>query len=76
MHVSPAPVEARLLRRRQFSPAQVLVVSFGALIVLGAVLLRLPLAAAGEPLSFLDALFTRPPLSASPARSWSIRRRI
>jgi trk system potassium uptake protein TrkH len=58
MHVSPAPVEARLRRRRQFSPAQVLVVCFGALIVLGAVLLRLPLAAAGEPLSFLDALFT------------------
>ncbi len=58
MHASPAPVEARLRRRRQFSPAQVLVVSSGALIVLGAVLLRLPLAAAGEPLSFLDALFT------------------
>jgi trk system potassium uptake protein TrkH len=45
-------------RRRQFSPAQVLVLSFMALVASGAVLLRLPVAAAGEPLTFLDALFT------------------
>ena len=44
--------------RRQFSPAQVLVLSFTALILSGAALLRLPAAAAREPLSLLDALFT------------------
>ncbi|HXW04719.1 MAG TPA: TrkH family potassium uptake protein [Vicinamibacterales bacterium] len=44
--------------RRQFSPAQVLVFSFTALIAAGTLLLRLPLAAAGEPLPVIDALFT------------------
>lgn len=58
VHASPALAEAALRRRRQFSPAQVLVISFAALIVSGAVLLRLPIAAARDPLSLLDALFT------------------
>jgi trk system potassium uptake protein len=45
-------------RRRQFSPAQVLVLSFTGLILSGALLLRLPISAAREPLTLLDALFT------------------
>jgi trk system potassium uptake protein TrkH len=45
-------------RRRQFSPAQVLVFSFAALILTGTVLLRLPVAAAREPHTVVDALFT------------------
>ena len=49
---------AAALRRRPFSPAQVLVISFAALIAAGTVLLRLPVSAAGEPLGLLDALFT------------------
>jgi trk system potassium uptake protein TrkH len=57
-HASPTVAEARLRARRQFSPAQVLVLSFTALIAAGAILLRLPISAAGEPLAFLDALFT------------------
>jgi len=44
--------------RRQFSPAQVLVLSFLALIVTGTLLLGLPLASAGPPLSAVDAVFT------------------
>jgi trk system potassium uptake protein TrkH len=43
--------------RRQFSPAQVLALTFAALITAGTLLLRLP-AAAREPLSLIDALFT------------------
>lgn len=58
VHASPALAAAPFRRRRQFSPAQVLVLSFMALIAAGAILLRLPLAAAREPLTFLDALFT------------------
>jgi trk system potassium uptake protein TrkH len=54
---SPA-LEAPTRRRRQFSPAQVLVLSFTGLIILGAILLRLPVSAAREPLTLLDALFT------------------
>jgi len=57
-HASPAPVEAPVRRRRQFSPAQVLVVTFTALIGSGTILLRLPVSAAGDPLTILDALFT------------------
>jgi trk system potassium uptake protein TrkH len=54
-----APVAGTSTRRRkQFSPAQVLVLSFTGLVLSGAVLLRLPISAAREPLSFLDALFT------------------
>jgi trk system potassium uptake protein TrkH len=44
--------------RRPFSPAQILVLSFLVLIGGGTLLLRLPLSAAGESLSLLDALFT------------------
>lgn len=58
VHASPALPEAPFRRRRTFSPAQVLVLSFAALIASGAILLRLPLSAAREPLTFLDALFT------------------
>ena len=47
-----------VLARRQFSPAQLLVVSFLAFIGGGTVLLRLPIAATGESLTLLDALFT------------------
>jgi trk system potassium uptake protein TrkH len=44
--------------RRPLSPAQVLAVSLLAFIAGGAALLRLPAAAAGPPLSAIDALFT------------------
>ncbi len=54
----PALAEAPYRRRRQFSPAQVLVLSFTALIGSGTILLRLPVAAARDPLTLLDALFT------------------
>ena len=57
-HGSPALADAALRRRRQFSPAQVLVLSFTALIACGTLLLRLPVAAAREPLTVLDAVFT------------------
>lgn len=53
------PVAGMSIRsRRQFSPAQVLVLSFTGLILSGAILLRLPISAAREPLTLLDALFT------------------
>src|SRR5512134_222761 len=55
---SPGLAEAPARRRRSFSPAQVLVLSFTALVVSGTVLLRLPVSAAREPLSVLEALFT------------------
>ncbi|MGH9349332.1 MAG: TrkH family potassium uptake protein [Vicinamibacterales bacterium] len=55
---SPASAASSARARRQFSPAQVLVLTFAALIVVGTVLLRLPVAATREPLSALDALFT------------------
>jgi trk system potassium uptake protein TrkH len=58
VHASPALADAPFRRRRQFSPAQVLVLSFAALIASGAILLRLPISAARDPLTFLDALFT------------------
>ena len=57
-HVVPAPAAVSLRRRRQFSPPQVLVLSFTALIASGAILLRLPISAAHDPLTFMDALFT------------------
>ena len=58
MPASPAFAEAPFRRRRQFSPPQVLVLSFTALIASGAVLLRLPISAVRDPLTFGDALFT------------------
>ena len=57
-HVSPAPADAPPRRRRQISPAQVLVLSFAGLIVSGTILLRVPISAARAPLTTLDALFT------------------
>lgn len=45
-------------RLKSLSPAQALVTYYAAAILIGAVLLRTPLAVNGEPLSFLDALFT------------------
>jgi trk system potassium uptake protein TrkH len=58
LHASPALAEASFRRRRRFSPAQVLVLSFAALIVSGGLLLRLPMSAARDPLTLLDAIFT------------------
>jgi trk system potassium uptake protein TrkH len=43
---------------RRFSPAQLLAASIGSLIGLGTLLLWLPLAAARQPISLLDAFFT------------------
>ena len=57
-HVPPGLADAPTRRRRPFSPAQVLVLSFTALIVSGTILLRLPVSAAHDPLTVLDALFT------------------
>ena len=48
---------SRLVAGRSFSPAQVLVISFVALIAIGTVLLSLPIAAGRAPLSAIDALF-------------------
>lgn len=45
-------------RQKPFSPAQVLVLSFTALIATGTILLRLPVSATGESLTVLDAFFT------------------
>lgn len=45
-------------RSRGFSPSQVLVLGFMGMIAAGTLLLRLPLASAGLPLSLLDAFFT------------------
>ncbi|HSL21250.1 MAG TPA: TrkH family potassium uptake protein [Vicinamibacterales bacterium] len=55
---SPALAEAPARGRRQFSPAQVLVLGFAALIGSGTILLRMPVSAVREPLSLLDALLT------------------
>ncbi len=50
---------SRAIKRiKNFSPAQALVSSYAAAILLGTLLLATPWAAHGEPLSFLDALFT------------------
>jgi trk system potassium uptake protein TrkH len=46
------------LAPRQFSPAQLLAISFAGLVAAGTSLLWLPVAAAREPLSFVDAFFT------------------
>ncbi|MFO7982643.1 MAG: TrkH family potassium uptake protein [Desulfuromonadales bacterium] len=43
---------------RKLSPAQALMFYYATAIMIGAVLLSTPLAATGDPLSFLDALFT------------------
>jgi trk system potassium uptake protein TrkH len=51
-------LRAILKRIKAFSPAQALMFSYALAILVGAVLLATPLAANGEPLSFLDALFT------------------
>lgn len=46
------------LAPRQFSPAQLLAISIAGLIAAGTVLLAVPISAAREPLSLLDAFFT------------------
>ncbi len=43
---------------RRLSPERLFILSFIALILTGAVLLRMPAAASNQPLSFLDAVFT------------------
>jgi trk system potassium uptake protein len=55
---APQLAPASVARRRQLAPAQVLVLSFAALIASGTILLWLPVSAAREPLTFVDALFT------------------
>ena len=57
-HVPPSPAAASIRRRRSFSPAQVLALSFATLILSGTILLRLPIAAEEDTLTMLDALFT------------------
>lgn len=54
----PAHLAGTPRRRRQLSPAQLLVLSFTALILSGTILLRLPVSAARDSLTLLDALFT------------------
>lgn len=49
---------AILDRLKKFSPAQALMFYYAAAILAGALLLATPMAVRGEPLSFLDALFT------------------
>lgn len=49
---------AILARLKTFTPAQVLISYYAAAILIGALLLSTPLAAKGQSLSFLDALFT------------------
>ena len=49
---------AILGRLKKFSPAQALMFYYAAAILAGALLLATPMAVRGEPLSFLDALFT------------------
>ncbi len=44
--------------QRRLGPARILMASFAGLILLGTFLLMLPLAAQGEPVGFVDALFT------------------
>jgi trk system potassium uptake protein len=43
---------------RQLTPPRIFILSFAALILIGAVLLRMPFAASGRHLSFVDALFS------------------
>ena len=52
------PAPSRFRARRPFSPAQVLVLTFLGLITTGTILLTVPAAATGPPLSFVDAFFT------------------
>lgn len=49
---------ALLGRLKNFSPAQALIFYYATSILIGAILLATPAAANGEPLTFLDALFT------------------
>lgn len=45
-------------RKTKISPAQIIVVGFLAIVLIGALLLCLPFASRGEPVHFVDALFT------------------
>lgn len=49
---------AGLARLKRLSPAQILISYYASAILAGGLLLATPLASTGEPLSFLDALFT------------------
>lgn len=46
------------LSNLRFRPSQILIGGFAGVILIGAVLLRLPISTSGKPVSFLDALFT------------------
>jgi trk system potassium uptake protein len=54
MNVQASP---RVIFARHLSPARIFIFSFAAVILIGAVLLRMPFAAGRVPLSFVDALF-------------------
>ena len=43
---------------KRLNPPQLIVVSFAAIILLGSLLLAQPMAVSGQPLKFIDALFT------------------
>ena len=45
-------------RKTKISPAQIIVIGFLAIVLIGALLLCLPFASRGEPVHFVDALFT------------------
>jgi len=46
------------VKLKALTPGQLLIISYATAIAMGGLLLSLPMAAQGEPLSFLDALFT------------------
>ncbi|MFV0556631.1 MAG: TrkH family potassium uptake protein [Lactovum sp.] len=53
------PIREDIIIKRNFSAPQIVVFSFAALILIGAILLTLPISSvSGESLNFLDALFT------------------
>jgi trk system potassium uptake protein TrkH len=43
---------------RRLTPSRIFILSFALLILIGAVMLRMPFASSGSRLSFVDALFT------------------
>ena len=73
---APAPAEGggsvlRLLSNQNFNPTRLIVVSFGAIILLGTFLLHLPISARdGQFTPWLTCLFTATSAPASPVWSW------
>src|SRR5689334_12114783 len=62
LHTTQLVAKERSRLRRQIAaalhPTQWVALSFVSVILTGAILLHLPVAATGEPISFIDALFT------------------